>query len=64
MKKNFIKSVTVGIVGLSLLGGCTSVKNFMSKHGCAGKNSCKGKKAESHNCSANKCSSNGCKGKK
>lgn len=66
MKTTFLKSVTAGIVGLTLLSGCSHFgKKDTNK--CSGKsaekNKCSGKKGE-HKCSANKCSTNKCSGKK
>jgi hypothetical protein len=71
MKKTFLKSVATGILGLTLVGGCSmfskEAAHKCSASGCKAKkeaNSCKGK----NSCSANKCSgkkeANSCKGEK
>jgi hypothetical protein len=72
MKKTFLKSVATGIIGLTLVGGCSmfskEAAHKCSASGCKAKkdaNSCKGK----NSCSAakeaaHKCSANGCKGNK
>jgi hypothetical protein len=43
MKTTFLKSVTAGIVGLTLLSGCAQLKSKMGMHKCSG-NSCNSKK--------------------
>ena len=63
-KKTFAKSVATAIVGLGLLTSCNAIKEKMGHDKCAGANSCKGKKTESHGCKGKKeshgCGSNGC----
>jgi hypothetical protein len=51
MKKTFLKSIATGVVGLTLIGGC-SMFNKEAAHSCKA-NSCKAKK-ESHGCSGKK----------
>lgn len=70
MMKNlkFVKSVAVGILGLTIVSSC-------AHNGCkSGHSKCASKKKEAHSCSsngcksqkkeANSCSSNGCASKK
>lgn len=60
MKKTFLKSVATGIVGITLVGGC-SMFNKESVHKCSS-NSCNAKKevtetspkTDAHKCSAKK----------
>jgi hypothetical protein len=60
MKKTFLKSIATGVVGLTLIGGC-SMFNKEAAHKCSS-NGCKAKK-EAHSCSAKKETSS-CKAKK
>ncbi|MFT6106908.1 MAG: hypothetical protein ACJATL_001149 [Rickettsiales bacterium] len=72
MKKTFLKSVATGIIGLTLVGGCSMMskdaahkcsasgcKAKKDANSCKGKNTCSAKKEATHSCSAN-----GCKGNK
>lgn len=62
MKKNFLKSLSLGIASLSLIASCTMIKGNC-KGKCAEKNKCSSKADEANKCSAvkteevNKCSS-------
>lgn len=66
MKANFLKSITTGIVGLTLLGGCSHFTKKEDANKCSSKNSekngCKGKK-DAHSCSGKK-DAHSCKAKK
>ncbi len=63
MNKKFVKSVTAGILGLSLTAACSMIGGKES-HKCSGNkcssNGCKSKKSDK----SHKCSSNGCSSKK
>ncbi len=68
MKKTFLKSVATGVVGLTLIGGCSmfhkEAAHKCSSNGCKAQkesNGCKAKK-ESHSCSSKK-GSNSCSSK-
>lgn len=54
MNKNFLKSITLGIVGLSLATSCSLFKK--ESHKCKS-NSCSSKKDEASKCSAAKAES-------
>ena len=54
MNKNFLKSLTAGIIGLTLVASCASKKDASK---AAEKNSCSAKKGEAHKCSADKAES-------
>ena len=69
MKKNFLKSLSVGVASLTLIASCSMLSgkdshkcasNKCSSHKCSskadGKHKCSSKK-ESHSCSSNKCAS-------
>jgi len=64
MKKTFLKSVATGIVGLTLIGGC-SMFSKEAAHSCKS-NSCKAKKEtnstkkDTSSCSAKKASTSKC----
>lgn len=64
MKKNFLKSVGAGIVGLSLTAAC-SMMDSKESHKCSS-SKCSAKKAdEAHKCSTTKTAgSNNCSAKK
>jgi len=54
MNKNFLKSVAVGIMGLSLVASCSSMNSKKDSNTCGAKNGCAAKKDEAHKCSAKK----------
>lgn len=73
MKKTFLKSITTGIVGLTLVSGCSMFQKEAT-HSC-NSNSCKGKKEststtttsekkETSGCNAKKDSAHKCSAKK
>lgn len=72
MKKlQFAKSVTAGVLGLTLLSGCSGVAEKMGMNKCAGKKTEASNSCSSHSCAAkkakessNSCSSNSCEAKK
>lgn len=71
MKKTFLKSVATGIIGLTLVGGCSmfskEAAHKCSASGCKAKkdaNSCKANNSCSAKKEAHKCSANSCKGSK
>jgi len=62
MKMNFLKSVTTGIIGLTLLSGCNHFGKKNDANKCS-TNKCSGKKNEANHCKGKK-DTNHCKGKK
>jgi hypothetical protein len=63
MKKTFLKSITTGIVGLTLVSGC-SMFHKEAAHSC-NSNSCKGKKESTTNdTTSTKKETSGCHAKK
>jgi hypothetical protein len=61
MKKlNFAKSVTAGVLGLTLLSSCSGAMEKMGMHKCSSKNKCSSKEM---NKDANSCSSKEMKAK-
>ena len=56
MKKlNFAKSVTAGVLGLTLLSSCSGAMEKMGMHKCSSKNKCSSKAMKAKD--ANSCSS-------
>jgi hypothetical protein len=54
MKKNFVKSLSAAIIGLSLTASCSALKG-KEAHKCASNNSCSAKKdGEAHKCAGKK----------
>jgi hypothetical protein len=52
MNKNFLKSVAVGVMSLSLVASCSLLKK--ESNTCGAKNGCAAKKDEAHKCSGKK----------
>jgi uncharacterized low-complexity protein len=55
MKKNFLKSLSLGLATLSLAASCSMISG-KDGHKCAG-NKCSSKKTEKNSCSSNGCAS-------
>ena len=64
MKKEFLKSVTVAVAGLTLAASCSMLKG-KEAHKCASNNKCSAQKAdEAHKCAAKKAEKAKCAAKK
>ena len=63
MKKNFLKSLSLGVASLSLIASCSMMESKCESGKCEEKNKCSSKTDEANKCSAtkkeemNKCSS-------
>jgi hypothetical protein len=53
MNKNFVKSLSAGILGLSLVASCSHF-DHKDSNSCKSKNKCSSKKEEATKCSATK----------
>ncbi len=70
MKKNFLKSLSLGVASLSLIASCSMIKGDC-KGKCHEKNKCSSKSDEANKCSAakeevketHKCATNSCAAK-
>ena len=54
MNKNFLKSVALGVMSLSLAASCSMLGGKKEANNCGAKNGCAAKKDEAHKCSAAK----------
>ena len=63
MNKKFLKSVVVGIAGLTLAASC-SIHSKTESNTCGAKNGCAAKKDEANKCSSKKDEANKCSSKK